>query len=135
MLNDPDESVRTMATIALGPGVRFKGIATQGRVGDQKDRVLNALIQALNDPDQGVRAYALASLVWYPDQKAVEPILQALFNNEEGRHHEFLESKAVEALRQIGEPAVEPLTRALNDKDEEKRRKAESALGYIERNK
>jgi len=42
-----------------------------------------------------------------------------------------VEERAAEALREIGEPAVEPLIKALGDSDEYVRKKAAEALGKI----
>ncbi len=93
-----DQSVQSAAASALG------------YIGDR--RAVEPLIHALQHENSIVRMYAVSALGDIGDARATEHLIRAL--GEEGD----VQARAKEALIKIGEPAVEPLVRALGDKDE-----------------
>lgn len=117
--DDKDRNVRLSVIWALG-GIR-------------DTRAVEPLIKALRYKDMTVRLEAIRVLGTMGDIRAVEPLIKAL-------GHEGLRREAVKALGEIGEPAVEPLDRAvesfiqaLKDEDKEWRVRvvAAGALGEI----
>jgi HEAT repeat protein len=122
-LGDRDPDRRPLAATALG--VIGDALATE------------PLIEALKDEDWRVRDKAAVSLGQLGDARAVEPLIEAF---REGRdwNVQIRRGAAVAAtlaLAQIGEPAVEALTRALQDQDQRVRTGAREALQLIERKK
>ena len=89
---------------------------------------VETLIEDLKDDDWGTRQKAVETLGRIGHASAVEPLLQAL---EEGRGWRGYRETLIAALWGIGEPAVEALTRALNDQDWLIRMRAAQALGRI----
>ena len=84
------------------------------------------LIQALGNPEEGVRWEAAKALGMICDPRAVKSLIQALRDpNREGRW------LAAGAREKIGQPAVESLIQALGDPDEEVRQEAAQVLGEI----
>lgn len=81
-------------------------------------------LQVLQGKDPSTRYRAMEALGRIGDARAVEPLIQAVID-EKGFEH------AVQALGRIGEPAVEPLIKALNDEDYIVRNGAAHALGLI----
>jgi HEAT repeat protein len=93
----------------------------------EKEREIKKLINALKqDPNPRVRMQAAEALGEIRDPKSVDPLIQALRDeNWEVRRN------AKEALGKMGVPAVEPLIRALKDENKGVRGKAAEALGNI----
>jgi HEAT repeat protein len=85
------------------------------------------LIKALSyEGDRSIRKNAAQALGELGDPRAVKPLIAAL--------DEFYyrgEEVVVEALIQIGEPAVDHLITALNEDDRDVRKRAVEALGEI----
>lgn len=97
-----------------------------GRIGNE--RAVEPLIRALNHGNENVRECA-AKVLWdIKDLRAIEPLIQALKLDP---YNWRVERNAVDTLRKIGEPAVEPLIRALKHKDVYVRENAAKALGMI----
>ncbi|MDH5703799.1 MAG: HEAT repeat domain-containing protein, partial [Aigarchaeota archaeon] len=63
------------------------------------------------------------------DKRAVEPLVQAL--KDEGELSWHVRERAARALGKIGEPAEEPLIRALKNESRDVRLTTAWALGYI----
>ena len=138
LLKDPDWAVRREAVVTLG------------EMGDE--RCVEPLVRSLRDGDWQVREAAVEALgmvgppavdllikqlrswdirkavIWtlgkIKDERVLEPLLDQL------RSDEFKED-ATEALVDLGQPAVEKLLTALEDKDENVRKQAVIALGRI----
>lgn len=68
------------------------------------------LIKALKDNDPWVRLEAAKALGKIGDQRGIDLLIEALGDY-------YLRNTAVRALVEIGEPAIEPLSRALRDRD------------------
>lgn len=138
LLNDPDWVVRREAVITLGEmgdercveplaralrdgdwQVREVAIEAMGQVGSP---AVETLIKLLRDWD--VRKYAILSLGKIRDERVLDPLLRQLRNDE-------FKDDAIQALVELGEPAVEKLIGALRDKDENVRKSAVLALGRI----
>jgi HEAT repeat protein len=139
-LRDEDTHVRASAAVALG------------EIGDA--RAVEPLIKALGDEDAEwyVRRNAAIALGEIGDARAVEPLIKALGDDEwDVRRHV---AKALKKLKwkpdtdglraahlvakmdwngcvKVGEPAVEPLIKALGDKSQGVRLDAQKALGKI----
>ena len=80
------------------------------------------LIKLLRDWD--VRKYAIAALGKIRDERVLDPLMLQLRNDE-------FKDDAVNALVELGEPALSRLIKALKDKDENVRKQAVLALGRI----
>jgi len=98
-----------------------------------KDTV-DVLIECLNDPDEGVKFYAVLALKNISDTKAVKPMLKNLNRMDNGS---VFRSEMISALGDIGdEVAIDSLIRILrNDKDKFVRHHAASALGNLKNKK
>ena len=130
-LADPDATVRAAAATALGQigGAEIvtplatvledKSFdvrqATFDALGTAGAPALDVLLAALGNPDRGVRTLALRSLGRLHDARAVVPLLRAAPWRLPGGIDTTLQLRAVEALAEIGVPAVEPLIAALDD--------------------
>jgi len=90
-------------------------------------RNVQGLIFALQHKDPTVQYDAAEALGEIGDDRAVEPLLAALKNDETGG----VRWKAAEALSKLGTPAVAGLTSALQHDDDDVRWKAAIALGEI----
>ena len=111
-LEDDDWRVCRDAVVALG------------KIGDP--RVVEPLVKALGDDDDGVYWTAHESLVMI-GEPAVEPLIKALEDKDKD-----VRTLAAFALGEIGDArAVEPLIKALEDEDKDVRRYAADALGEI----
>ena len=91
------------------------------------------LTEALKDDDEEVRMEAASELGYFGDERAVEPLIEALKNN---LFYKSVRSEAADALgilsNELGDKrAVEPLIEALKDDDRSVRSSAASSLGYI----
>jgi HEAT repeat protein len=95
-----------------------------GRIGEP---IQEPLIDVLRDGDEGARHRAIAALGQMRDARDLTPLIEALRS---GPSYEVWQG-AVEALVQIGEPAVEPLIAVLQGDDWMARRRAAWALGQI----
>ena len=85
-------------------------------------RPVKSLIEALGDKDSIVRQVAAEALGEIGDPMAIEPLVKAL-KSEDGNVY------AAVALAEIGEPALDALIKALEDRDENVRRVAAFGLG------
>jgi HEAT repeat protein len=138
LLNDPDWVVRREAVITLGEmgdercvepltkalrdgdwQVREVAIEALGQVGSP---AVDMLIKLLRDWD--VRKYAILALGKIRDERVLDPLMQQLRNDE-------FKDDAINALVELGEPAVPRLIAALTDKDEMVRKQAVLGLGRI----
>jgi HEAT repeat protein len=138
LLNDPDWVVRREAVITLGEmgdercveplaralrdgdwQVREVAIEALGQVGSP---AVETLIKLLRDWD--VRKYAILALGKIRDERVLDPLMHQLRNDE-------FKDDAINALVELGEPAVPRLIAALKDKDENVRKSAVLALGRI----
>jgi HEAT repeat protein len=138
LLKDPDWVVRREAAITLGEmgdercveplghalrdgdwQVREVAIEGLGQIGSP---AVELLIKLLRDWD--VRKYAIAALGKIRDERVLDPLMLQLKNDE-------FKDDALNALVELGEPAVSRLVNAMKDKDENVRRQAVLALGRI----
>lgn len=138
LLNDTDWVVRREAVITLGEmgdercveplaralrdgdwQVREVAIEAMGQVGSP---AVDTLLKLLRDWE--VRKYAIASLGKIRDERVLDPLMLQLRNDE-------FKDDAINALVELGQPAVDRLVTALRDKDENVRKCAVLALGRI----
>ncbi|MDE3219232.1 MAG: HEAT repeat domain-containing protein [Nitrospirota bacterium] len=138
LLKDPDWVVRREAAITLGEmgdercveplghalrdgdwQVREVAIEALGQIGSP---AVELLIKLLRDWD--IRKYAIAALGKIRDERVLDPLMVQLRNDE-------FKDDAVNALVELGEPAVPRLIKALKDKDENVRKQSVLALGRI----
>jgi HEAT repeat protein len=94
---------------------------------------IKKLTKALKDNDEDVRIEAANHLGYCGDERAIEPLIEALKNNS---FYKFVRSEAARALgilsNELGDKrAVVPLIEALKDDDRSVRSSAASALEYI----
>ena len=90
--------------------------------------VVEPLCLALKDADAGARCNAAKALGQCRDAQALEPLCQALVNDEDS----LVRGMAASALGKIGDVrATESLCHALQDKEPDLRRSAAEALGAI----
>jgi len=138
LLKDPDWVVRREAAITLGEmgdercveplcnalrdgdwQVRDVAIEGLGQIGSP---AVELLIKLLRDWD--VRKYAIAALGKIRDERVLDPLMLQLRNDE-------FKDDALNALVELGQPALSRLIKALKDKDENIRKQAVLALGRI----
>jgi len=138
LLKDSDWVVRREAAITLGEmgdercveplcralrdgdwQVREVAIDGLGQIGSP---AVELLVKLLRDWD--VRKYAIAALGKIRDERVLDPLMLQLRNDE-------FKDDAVNALVELGEPALSRLIKALKDKDENVRKQAVLALGRI----
>lgn len=138
LLNDPDWVVRREAVITLGEmgdercveplakalrdgdwQVREVAIEAMGHVGSP---AVETLLKLLRDWD--VRKYAILALGKIRDERVLDPLMLQLRNDE-------FKDDAINALVELGEPAVPKFIAALKDKDENVRKSAVLGLGRI----
>lgn len=138
LLTDTDWVVRREAVITLGEmgdercveplaralrdgdwQVREVAIEAMGQVGSPAVETLLKLLR-----DWEVRKYAIAALGKIRDERVLDPLMLQLRNDE-------FKDDAINALVELGRPAVEKLIAALRDKDENVRKSAVLALGRI----
>jgi len=123
------ETLGKMGELALEPLIRAlkdedwrvrEGVAEAlGETGDE--RALIPLVQILEDMDSSVRytvAFALDKLGWKP-------------SNDKEKVHYLIARKKWSQLEEAGEPAVEPLIRALKDRHVDVRKSIAEALGMM----
>lgn len=138
LLKDPDWVVRREAAITLGEMGDERCVEPLGRAlrdGDWQVRevaieglgqigspAVELLIKLLRDWD--VRKYAIAALGKIRDERVLDPLMLQLRNDE-------FKDDAINALVELGEPALPRLVKALKDKDENVRKQAVKALGLI----
>jgi HEAT repeat protein len=138
LLKDPDWVVRREAAITLGEmgdercveplcralrdgdwQVRDVAIEGLGQIGSP---AVELLIKLLRDWD--VRKYAIAALGKIRDERVLDPLMLQLRNDE-------FKDDALNALVELGQPALPRLAAALKDRDENVRKQAVKALGLI----
>ncbi|NOZ84996.1 MAG: hypothetical protein GXP49_01790 [Deltaproteobacteria bacterium] len=113
-LNDSDEEVRRLAVIELGPP------------GGEDARKM--LISALGDESWRVRKVAVEQILAFgSSDENIKDLLQCLHEEDNAGQR----NAAAEALARIGQPAVEPLIKMLNDDDKDARKFAVDILGEI----
>jgi len=130
-------------------GVRRYAAEALGEIGDGE--AVEPLIKALGDEDVYVRQSASTALGKIGDERAVEPLIKALGDEDgyvreyaagaldklgwvpetDGQRAAYLISKNWKSLVEWGEPAVEPLIKALGDGGAYVRETAVKALGEI----
>ncbi len=92
-----------------------------------RDRVVQSLVEALNDSSPEVRQEAVRALANIRTEKAFEPMVRALKDSDAD-----VRQQAAQALGQLGDPrAVDPLLRTLEDSNAEVRAEAACALGEL----
>src|SRR5690606_14917354 len=121
------------------PDVRIRAVEALGEIGD--DRAKPPLVDVLNDPHHQVRmeaAWALSKLGWVPQsdlqkaeyliaseqwselvrmgRTAIPPLIRAL-----GAEYSGVRTGASEALRQLGQPALNALQVEASQKDPERK--------------
>ena len=135
---------------ALGARERYvRNAAAKALVKIGDARAVEPLINALGDGDSVVRQVAAEGLGKLGEGRAVEPLITALGGEKEDILHEFplalslglikamdeekdVRRAAAEALGNLGDSrAVEPLIKALGDKDDGVRWAAANALGKL----
>jgi HEAT repeat protein len=110
--DSPDPHIRQYAAHLLG--------------GAGEERAVPNLLQALYDPEKGVRNLAMQALVDL-GTPAVDPLLSLLSD-----HHWVIRYRAAEALGLIGDPrAIRPLVHLLSDEKDHVRYMAAKGLGRI----
>jgi len=97
-LRDEDAHVRSVAANSLG------------YIAAGNPRVLDPLISALKDENADVRWSAAQSLGYVLDNRAIEPLIEILDDEDP-----MVRKSALGSLLDIGEPAAEPLTEALDN--------------------
>lgn len=128
----------------------FKGAGSLGEMVNK--RAVEPLIQALKDDDRLVRSKAADALGMIGDRRAVDHLIKALKDednyvrrkasevldklgwkpgNDIEKANYLIAKKQWDELVKVGKPAVEPLTRALEDKKKDVREAAVEALGKI----
>jgi HEAT repeat protein len=138
LLKDADWVVRREAAITLGEMGDERCVEPLGRAlrdGDWQVRevaieglgqigspAVELLIKLLRDWD--VRKYAIAALGKIRDERVLDPLMVQLRNDE-------FKDDALNALVELGQPALPRLVAALKDKDENVRKQAVLALGRI----
>jgi HEAT repeat protein len=118
-LSDKDNDVRSVTAEALG------NIGAQLQDATLRTRVVEQLIEALKE--SGVRHKAAVALGKIGDTRAVGPLIASLKDGFWYRQS----PEEVEALAQIGIPAVKPLVVALKDSNQQVRCLAAEALCKI----
>jgi len=101
---------------------RTSAAAALGELGDR--RAIKSLIVALKDQEKSVRRNATTALGQLRAKEAIEPLLKVCAERD-------VQESAVEALAQIGRPALLPLIMALQDGAREGRICAIRVLGQI----
>ncbi|MBH0180952.1 MAG: HEAT repeat domain-containing protein [Nitrospira sp.] len=138
LLNDPDWVVRREAVITLGEmgdercieplakamrdgdwQVREVAVEAMGQVGSPAVEMLLKLLR-----DWEVRKCAILALGKIRDERVLDPLMLQLRNDE-------FKDDAINALVELGEPALSRLVTALRDKDDNVRTSAVLALGRI----
>lgn len=105
---------------------RIRGVAMGALAEIGSPGAVDPIIEALNDSDWRVQKIACDCLGEMKNEKVVEPLIQAMDNP-----HPDVNATASEAIVKIGEPAVEPLIKALKDEKRRFRRNFARALGEI----
>jgi len=138
LLQDPEWVVRQEAVITLGEmgdercieplarclrdgdwQVREAAVEAVAMVGSP---AVDILLRYVRDWDS--RKYAIKALGKINDERVLDPLISMLKNDE-------FKDDATNALAELGQPAVEKLIEALNDKDEFVRKQSILALGEI----
>ncbi len=110
---------------AENPKYRYKAAEALGRINDP--RIIDTLIQTLDDEDKIVRQYAAEALARRKDDRVLPTLLDGLNDK-----NVFVRRKAASSLCHFKDDRlVEPLIKALDDKDGYVREGAVRALGRI----
>lgn len=147
-LKDPDWHVRKYAAIALGKigderaikplvntlrdddiDVRWKAVIALGKIGTP---AVEDLLKAYESEDWQLRSQIAEVLGNIKDERAVEPLIDSLYNSKYKNQNKYVRGRIIEALGKIGdERAVDSLIHALDDQYIYVRIKAEEALEKI----
>jgi len=123
-----DIGVITGNTVYLMPNGSFKISLETEKITITEieiEEVIDALIQALEDKEEGIRGKAAAVLSTFKKKRIIEPLITTLANDTVGK----VRGTAAHALGEIGDKqAVEPLIKASGDKDYNVRQHAKEAL-------
>jgi HEAT repeat protein len=103
--------------------VRWKSAEALARIGKES---VEPLIVLLDHPDEDVRWKAAIALGEIGDVRAIDPLMGLLCDQDR-----YVKGRVAIALGMIGQPAVEPLIRALGEGDGSLRWGAAIALGRI----
>lgn len=148
-LTDPDWHVRKYAAIALGKigderaikplvntlkdtdgDVRRKSIIALGKIGKP---AVGELLKSFDNDDWHLRSQIAVVLGKIKDERAVEPLIDSLYNSRYKNQNKYVRGRIIEALGNIGdERAVDALINALDDQYIYVRIKAEEALQKIQ---
>ena len=93
---------------------------------EEKTKDADLLIKDLKDSNPLVQHSAALALGEIKDDRAIEPLIQALKDNETN-----VRAVAAFALSRIGKPSIDPLLLALMDNDSDIRAGASLAIGMI----
>jgi HEAT repeat protein len=148
-LTDPDWHVRKYAAIALGKigderaiqplvntlkdtdsDVRWKSVMALGKIGKP---AVGELLKSFDNDDWQLRSQIAVVLGKIKDERAVEPLIDSLYNSRYKNQNKYVRGRIIEALGNIGdERAVDALINALDDQYIYVRIKAEEALQKIQ---
>jgi HEAT repeat protein len=87
---------------------------------------IKSLIQALKDEDATIRMETAKTLGLIGDIKAIDPLIQTLTDDDHSVREE-----SMEALRKIGVPSIDALSKVLKDRNNQARKHAVQILGEI----
>ncbi|ADZ08722.1 PBS lyase HEAT domain protein repeat-containing protein [Methanobacterium lacus] len=148
-LTDSDWHVRKYAAIALGKigderaikplvntlkdtdsDVRWKSVMALGKIGKP---AVGELLKSFDTDDWQLRSQIAVVLGKIKDERAVEPLIDSLYNSRYKNQNKYVRGRIIEALGNIGdERAVDALINALDDQYIYVRIKAEEALKKIQ---
>lgn len=122
-LGDTKATPSLLACLAdLNDGVRARAASALGKLRDRR-AVPELIRMMLADPVPYVRIQVVRALGAISDPRALHHLIDALKDGEW-----WVRIRVVEALEQLGEPAIEPLYMALDDPDVEVRARAALTL-------
>ena len=122
-LGDTKATPSLLACLAdLNEGVRARAASALGKLRDRR-AVPELIRMMLADPVPYVRIQVVRALGAISDPRALHHLIDALKDGEW-----WVRIRVVEALEQLGEPAIEPLYMALDDPDVEVRARAALTL-------
>jgi len=109
------------------PGTRFLAAKALGRIGDEAERALPSLLQALRADDMFLRMAVTGALIKI-GQPAVPGLIKALFDR-----NKAVRRAAAKALGKIGSKrAIKPLEVAVKDTDASVRHICQQALDRLQ---
>jgi HEAT repeat protein len=120
------EALAQLSTWLSSPDTDTRWWAVRALAAIHNERTPRLLLQALGDPQAAVRQCAALGLRFHPEPKAVEPLIQALSDEDQ-----LTAALAADALVEIGEPAVPALLEVMASAPQAVRLKAVRALALI----